>query len=240
MRILNVGTKFFNAYLLALPDGYCLIDCGAKKDYRHFRDNLLELRIRLDEIKYVIITHAHADHVGFLKQLIDDASPTVIFNPKQAMRLEAGKNNMNVFVSTFFGLLGSRYTTTFVDKYQCFPSVKTDTFVPYTAHPLAEYGFSFIPLSGHTDADLAIKVGSDLFCGDICMNVFPATKHCPVWLENKFELMKSWETILSDHEIATIYPAHGKAFDLKELSKDLAYWRDKGVFKLFKTKKNIY
>lgn len=211
-----------------------------KNAYSDFCAEIKKLGVRLEDIKYVVITHAHADHVGFLKELIKDVSPTVIYDPRQKNRLEAGKNNMDVYISSFVGLIGSKYTTAFVDKYQCFPAVNTDSFVSYETDPLSKYGISFIPLGGHTNGDLAVKAGSDLFCGDICMNVYPSVKHCPVWLENKFNLLKSWDTILSNREIATVYPSHGKFFDVKELVKDREYWRDKGVFKLFKTKKNIY
>lgn len=238
MRVLNAGSKFFNRYLIVLPDGYCLIDTGYKWEYKSFCDSLKKLGVRKEEIKYVVLTHAHADHAGFLRELLKDVRPTVVFHPGQTVRLEAGKNNLDVYVSSFVTLIGSWYTAAFVDKYQCFPSVKTDSFVPYTENPLAAYGVELIPLSGHTDSDLAVKAGSNLFCGDICANVFPSSKRFPMWLENKYALLKSWEAILSDHEIATVYPAHGKPFDVKELVKDMEYWRGKGVFKLFKKKKN--
>lgn len=238
MKILNVGTRTVNRYLLVLPNGYCLIDTGYKWEYDKFLSSLKSFGVKKEDIKYVVITHAHSEHVGFLRQLIRDVKPTVIFHPGQKNRLEAGKNNTDVYVST----LGSYFTvllqSTFVDKYQCFPSVKTASFVSYEDNPLADYGIEFIPLKGHTDADLAVKAGSDLFCGDICASIDPTSKRFPMRLENKFELIKSWEKLVSDREIATIYPGHGKPFDAKELKTNLEYWRSKGVFKLYKKKKN--
>lgn len=238
MQVLNAGSRYFNRYLLVLSDGYCLIDTGYKWEYPKFCEKLQKLGVRKEEIKYVVLTHAHSDHVGFLKEMLADISPKVIFHPAQKARLEAGKNNIDVYVSNFPSLIGTWGSLTFVDKTQCFPAIKTESFIPYEQNPLTEYGIEFIPLAGHTDADLAIKVGSMLFCGDICMNAFPASAHFPLWLENKYVLLENWEKILSLPDVATVYPSHGKPFDVKELRKDIEVWRTKGVFKLFKKKKN--
>lgn len=239
MNVLNINkNSYFNRYALELPCGLCLIDTGYKWEYKKFLELLTKNGKKKEDIKYVVVTHAHADHVGFLKELINDVHPTVIYRPEQRARLEAGKNDLNTYVSTFIGLMSSKVTATFVDKYQCFPAVKCDKFVPYTENPLAEYGVEFLALDGHTDADLAVKVGSNLYCGDIFMNGFPSSHKFPLWVLNKFRLVSSWETVLKKKEIATVYPCHGKPFDLVEIHKDIEYWRDKGVFKLFKSKKN--
>lgn len=239
MNFYNVNkNSFFNRYILDLPCGLCLLDTGYKWEYAEFLSLLKAKSLKKEDIKYVIVTHAHADHVGFLKKLIADVKPTVIYHPGQKKRLEAGKNDLNTYVSTFIALISSKITTAFVDKYQCFPAVKCDDFVPYYENPLASYGVEFLPLSGHTDADLAVKYGGNLFCGDIFMNCFPASHRFPLWVLNKFRLVTSWEEILTHKEIATVYPSHGKPFDLVSINKDVEYWKTKGVFKLFNSKKN--
>lgn len=225
-----------NHYLLDLPCGYCLIDTGYKWEYSAFLSRLASHGIRKEKIKYVVVTHAHAGHAGFLKQLISDVHPVVIYHPDQKKRLEAGKNDLDTYVSTFIALIFSKATTAFVDKYHCFPAVKCDDFVPYFDNPLSQYGVELLPLSGHTDADLAVKYGSNLFCGDIFSNAPASSRHFPFWVLNKFRLVTSWEHILADKEIATIYPSHGKPFDISLVKKDVEYWRAKGVFKLFKSK----
>jgi len=239
MNVLNAGkNSYFNRYLLDLPCGLCLIDGGYKWEYDDFIEKLNKLGRKKEEIKFVIITHAHSDHVGFLKRLIETVQPTVIYHPGQKARLEAGKNDLDTYISTFIALIGSKITATFVDKYQCFPAVKCDKFIPYYNNPLADYGVEFIALAGHTDADLAVKFGSGLYCGDLFMNCTPALHKFPLWVKNKFVLVSSWEEILKHKEIAVVYPSHGKPFNLAETKKDLEYWRDKGVFKLFKSKTN--
>ena len=238
MKIINCGTYTINRFMLALPEGYVLIDTGYKWEYPAFCKALEKNGIKKEEIKYVIITHAHADHAGFLKEMLEEISPVVIYNPLQKPRLEAGKNNCEVFVPGLMIQITSKISAAMVDKMQCYPSLNTENFVSYEENPLAEFGIEFIPLNGHTEGDLAVKVGSDLFCGDVCMSSLKSTHHFPLWLEDKFALLRSWETILEQKEVATIYPGHGKPFDIKLLVKDLEYWRDKGVMPLNSRNKN--
>ncbi|MBR1747443.1 MAG: MBL fold metallo-hydrolase [Clostridia bacterium] len=241
MKINNVGSKLVNRYLLELPDGgYCLIDTGYKWEYEAFSSAMQKIGAEISKIRFVVLTHAHADHAGFLKELLSVVPATVIYHPDQAPRLHAGKNDCNVYVSTFPILLTSKVATVseFVDKTQCYPSLDTTNFVPYTENPLADYGVEFFPLVGHTAADLCLKVGSDFFCGDVFNNAFYASHRFPTWIEDKFALIRSWEQVVSIKDIVTVYPGHGKPFPASKIAKDLAYWKDKGVFPLQKKKKN--
>ena len=241
MKILNAGTKYISRFLLEYAEKeYLLIDTGYKWEYAAFLKKLAELGVKKEEIKYVAITHAHADHVGFLKEMMADVDIKVIYHPDQGPRLRAGKNDCNVFISNFPVLLSSKIVTMspFIEKSQCYPSLDTSTFISYEDNPLADYGIEFIPLRGHTAADLCIKVGSDFFCGDVFGNAIFSTHRFPTWIEDKFALIRSWEQVLEIKDIATIYPGHGKPFSSKVLPKDLEYWKDKGVFTFQKKRRN--
>lgn len=242
MEILNLGPNgFLNNFLVKIPGaGNCLVDTGYKWNYPKFLKALEANGVELKDIKYLVITHAHADHVGFAKEFLKDNPCKVVFNPKAGVRLEAGKNNTETYVATFGGLVVSRAEAAFIDKYFCFPAVNTENFIPADVQPLAKEGVTFICLAGHTDADLVMKIGDALFCGDICSNAYPGYRCAPAWMENKFELVKSWQTILSDPEIKTVYPGHGKPFEINKLRKNLDFWHSRGVFKLFKRKNNQF
>ena len=57
---------FVNIYLIEDDDGYIMIDCGVNGD-EYFEDlkmNLNNLNIQLSDIKLLIGTHLHSDHVG--------------------------------------------------------------------------------------------------------------------------------------------------------------------------------
>lgn len=237
MKIINVGDKITNSYIIPLGDDYLLIDTGGKSGYAKFLERLKDANIPLEKIKYVFITHIHADHTGFLREFVTNTNATLIYNDKGKARLEAGKNNLNVYVSSLTNLFASYISIAFVDKTQCFPSVKTDNYINYASQPLKEFGVEFIELNGHTSSDVGLKIGSDFFCGDVCMNGIASNRRFPSWCENKFQLIKSWETIINNKEITTIYPGHGKPFAKSDLEKYLPYWKEHGVIALFRKKR---
>jgi len=234
MTVLNLGVGVTNNYLIPVGEDYLLIDTGYKNEYGKFLTALKKAGIPLEKIKYLVLTHAHADHAGFAKALLNDTNATLIYNEKAKARLEAGKNNMDVYVSSFTNLMLSKLSVTFVHKTQVYPAVFYDKVLSPKTQALSDFGIEFMELAGHTDADLAVKYNGRLFIGDIAMSRFPASRRFPMWLENKFELLKSWDKILQTEGVDELYPGHGKPFPKSDLAKKAEFWRDKGVLKLFK------
>lgn len=74
-HILMIKVKFLGAcgtvtgskYLLSIYDKKYLIDCGLFQGDKKIKEkNWKELNFNLDEVKGIILTHAHIDHTGFL------------------------------------------------------------------------------------------------------------------------------------------------------------------------------
>ena len=59
-----VGLRWVAAYLIKINDGYILIDTLHPPFVGHLIDNLALLNVDPSEIKYVLMTHGHFDHVG--------------------------------------------------------------------------------------------------------------------------------------------------------------------------------
>lgn len=236
MKIINVGSKMVNSYLVPVGENFLLVDTGGKNSFAKFTERLNGINIGLDKIKYVFLTHAHSDHAGFLRELLEKTNAVLIYNEKAKPRLEAGKNNMRVYVSSFTNLISSYISTAFLEKTQYFPSVNTNNYINCISQPLNEFNLEFVELGGHTAGDAGLKYNGNFFCGDVCMNGIGSVKYFPCWCENKFELIKSWEKIIEDKDIITIYPGHGKPFPKKELINAIEYWRNRGVMNLFKRK----
>lgn len=55
---------FVNMYLLAAPDGLTLIDTGLPGGERTLLDGLARLGREPGEVRHVVLTHAHPDHIG--------------------------------------------------------------------------------------------------------------------------------------------------------------------------------
>jgi len=62
-----------NGYLLALSDGYCLVDCGTSMDPGWAAlEHALELAgARPEEVNVLVCTHLHADHAGLAATVVE-------------------------------------------------------------------------------------------------------------------------------------------------------------------------
>ena len=62
-----------NAYLLALDDGYCLVDCGTSLEpgWEALERGLDLAGAGLDDVRTLVCTHMHADHAGLASALIE-------------------------------------------------------------------------------------------------------------------------------------------------------------------------
>ena len=70
MEIINLGNSAVNNFILPISNGYMLIDTGYENGYKIFRKNILKYNIKLENIIYIFLTHAHDDHAGFLNKIL--------------------------------------------------------------------------------------------------------------------------------------------------------------------------
>jgi glyoxylase-like metal-dependent hydrolase (beta-lactamase superfamily II) len=104
MRIIpiSVPTPFYvgpvNVYLVA-EEPLTLIDTGpkTKEAVEALREGLRRARVRVSDIRRIVLTHAHEDHCGLAKQLRDEAKDAQVFvhgweTGHRAGRLEYGEN----------------------------------------------------------------------------------------------------------------------------------------------------
>lgn len=229
-KAINLGNSYMNVYLLPIPDGYVLLDTGYFFNYKGFIRQAKKKKIDLNSIRYLVITHVHADHVGFAQKLLQETNAKLILVQEDKERALRGKNVEDVFISRRDYWLLSKCSVALSHYTQEFPPVTAESIDPLT-QPLAEYGMTFSLLHGHTSNDLCLRIGDDLYCGDICMSGAGAANHSPMWIENNDLLVQSWEEILASG-VKTIYPAHGKPFTTQTLAACLEKQRGRKVYKL--------
>lgn len=70
--VLRMGTRFVNWYLVADPDGVTVVDAAVPRYVDQLDAGLRELGRTRPDVKAVVLTHAHADHVGFAERLRTD------------------------------------------------------------------------------------------------------------------------------------------------------------------------
>jgi glyoxylase-like metal-dependent hydrolase (beta-lactamase superfamily II) len=81
---ISVPTPFYvgpvNVYLIA-EEPLTLIDTGPKtrEAIEALREGLRKARVRVSDIRRIVLTHAHEDHCGLAKQLRDEAKDAEVF-----------------------------------------------------------------------------------------------------------------------------------------------------------------
>ncbi|VDN47107.1 conserved membrane protein of unknown function [Petrocella atlantisensis] len=225
-RIINLGNRINNLYLIEILDGYLLVDTGYREQYDDFCKKLDKHQIRLNEITYVFLTHAHDDHAGFLNQILEATKAKVILHPEAVSRLQSGQNS-------FEGGCSSKLAWSFCKimkwfgkgdhKYQ--PVNAFDRYLIVNQENKQQIetllGAEIIELPGHTEDSIGLLYNNHvLFSGDATMNGFPSRHHVIIWIENLIDYKNTWEK-MAKLDYSKIYPSHGSPFRKKQLLKNI-------------------
>ena len=240
MKIINIGNKAVNNYLVQLPDGWLAIDTGYPNGYKKFKNKLNKSGIDEKDIKYIFITHAHDDHVGFLNELIDNTDAQIIMHNETPERLLVGHNK-------YKGGCSNKLAKFFVNNMGWFgkgehsfpPVIIPERTLIWDGNKQffkeKGYNMEIISLPGHTGDHIGLLIGDNLFCGDAAMNGFPSIKRNIIWIEDLESYKSSWE-IMINSRANTIYPSHGKPFPKSDL---IRFRKNLDSIKLYRTKLSL-
>jgi glyoxylase-like metal-dependent hydrolase (beta-lactamase superfamily II) len=83
-----------NIYLVPLDDGYLLIDCGMETDasFAAVESGLSQLGIEWRDIKQILLTHMHPDHMGLSAKLLELTGAELLMHQREARQLAAVNN----------------------------------------------------------------------------------------------------------------------------------------------------
>ena len=226
MKIYNVGSRVMNTYLYRIKEGYVMIDTGYKNSYKKCTSSMKREGISWDDIKYIFLTHAHDDHAGFLKEVLDK-HPNIacIISDKAFSVLAKGQNSFEGGCSSRLAVFFCYIMKLWGNGEHLFPAIGEtykNRFIEITKDNVAGIekllSGRILVTPGHTTDSISLKVKNRIFCGDAAMNGLPSLHRITIWVENKKEFENSWQ-ILLDENVTYIYPAHGKRFKSSDLSK---------------------
>lgn len=92
-NIYSVGTKGIGVYLITTPEGHILLDGATEKGAAVVEDNIRALGFGLSDVKYIIESHAHFDHVGGLAQIKADTGASFVASQADRKALESGSHD---------------------------------------------------------------------------------------------------------------------------------------------------
>lgn len=88
-----VGTCGISVVLIATPQGHVLIDSAPEKAAAAVRQNILSLGVRLGDIKTILLTHEHHDHMGGVASMQKATGAKVLSRSNVVDVLKTGKND---------------------------------------------------------------------------------------------------------------------------------------------------
>lgn len=224
MKVINLGTRVVNNYIVPVGDKYLLVDTGYENGFTHFCKRLYYHKIDLKDISYIFLTHAHDDHAGFLNELLHHTSAKVILHPRAIERLRCGQNSFNGGCSTKTAWLFCKAMSLAGKGQHRFPPLERifeERYILFGSEAakrvMEELSGRFIETPGHTFCSISLLLDSGmLFCGDAAMNGFPSSKRTSIWIEDGNSYYCSWKTMFALHP-KIIFPGHGKPFSPNDL-----------------------
>jgi metallo-beta-lactamase class B len=89
-NIYYVGASDVTSFLIATPQGHILIDAGFEETVPQIRANVAKLGFKMEDIKILLINHAHYDHCGGAEEIKKSTNARLYASPPDASLLEDG------------------------------------------------------------------------------------------------------------------------------------------------------
>ncbi len=92
-NVVRCGTWIVNWYLVADDDGVTVIDAAVPKYRPQLEPGLAELGRTTGDVKAIVLTHCHNDHIGFAEQLRTELSVPVYIHETDAGPATTGESS---------------------------------------------------------------------------------------------------------------------------------------------------
>lgn len=210
-----------NTYLVRGKTGWLLVDTGIRgKEHQFFR-HLEQLGIEPEQIRLIVITHGHFDHVGALGAIKARCGCPAAVHRLDAPLLVSGRIEIPpgiTAVGRLFSRIGRKHPVLMSRLYR-FEAVEPEISVT-TEMNLTEIGFPvrLIPTPGHTAGSLTVLArDGKAFVGDLAFNVLRGMGgYLPPFGDDAETIRDSLRRI-RESGARKIYPAHGFPFAANRL-----------------------
>ena len=169
-RILLLGKKESNVYLLKAEDEYALIGGGMIHIAPHVIEQLIRFRIDETLIKRIIILHAHFDHCGlvpFLKRRWPWARVTASSRANDLLSTPAVINTIKSMNQGIFAMFGDEKKSKEMD-FECTEINVEDIVKEGDILPCGNLSIEILEVPGHSSCSIAAYVPEDkaMFASD--------------------------------------------------------------------------
>jgi glyoxylase-like metal-dependent hydrolase (beta-lactamase superfamily II) len=218
--------KIANIFLLVNKGELTLIDAGNKQELENIRGMVDAAGHSLDELKRIVLTHCHVDHVGSLAALRQATSAQVLAHENEAPFI----TQESPLPGPRSGIL-ARLLHTFVEPLSRPDPCSVDQRLKH-GDVIEGTGLTVIHVPGHSPGSICLYHSETrvLFTGDALINMFgkmrgPIKPFCWDVREAHRSLAK-----LAELDVQTIYFSHGETIQeaANEKIRSLAETLNKG------------
>ncbi len=200
-----------------------MIDGGMPNKFRVFRRRLKRLYVRPEDIKLIILTHSHFDHVGSAKAISEFTGAKIVIHESERSFLENGKFVKIKGVNTW-GKISLAILSPFFNRISS-SKINADIVVNEKEYPLYDYGIDgkILHTPGHTLGSMSVLLDTgEAFVGCLAHNGFPfrIKPGLPIYAQDKKMLKESWR-LLIEKGAKIVFPGHGKPFPVEVIRKKL-------------------
>lgn len=211
--ITAIPLGFDTCYVLR-GDGVIAIDAGQPGKGHRFARGLARASIAPSDVRLVVLTHGHWDHVGSASELQALTGARIAMHEADRACLEQSLTPLPSGV-TPWGKVFIAVHRLFLPLIKI-PPATVDLVLGDGVFPLEDYGIPgrILHTPGHSPGSVSVLLDSgEAFVGDLAMNKLPLrwTPGLPIFAEDTDAVAESWRKLL-DAGAETVYPAHGKPF----------------------------
>jgi len=205
-------------------DGVIVIDGGDPHRLKNFKKGIAEASISPEEVRLILLTHGHWDHIGSTQDIKDFTGARTLIHKSDVHFLEDDKTSQPPGLTSWgkilIGLM--KLASPFIKP----PTFEVDIVVGDEDISLAEYGVpgKVIHTPGHSWGSVSVLLeGGEVFVGDLAMNTFPMrlSPGLPIFGDDIQLVKESWRKLLA-LGAKTVYPAHGKPFSADVMREAIA------------------
>ena len=224
LKIVPISAGVGHVYLIITDAGFFLVDAGTKGYESKIIKAITSRGLRLENLKFIFLTHAHYDHVGGAHLLKKETGAKIIVHEQEADNLRKGYTKVPNGTDAFFKILsflGKRMSKI----YSHFKAVEPNIIFK-DGYDLSAFEIlgKIIHTPGHTSGSSTLIIDKNAFAGDSIFNML--NRIYPPFANNEETLLKSWNKLL-DQNVDWYYPAHGKRLKKEEIRKEFKKQTDR-------------
>jgi glyoxylase-like metal-dependent hydrolase (beta-lactamase superfamily II) len=194
-RIPTTVGDLINSYALVDADGtVTLVDAGLRRGYRRIQAGLDSIGVKPGDVRRVVVTHAHRDHVGGLAKMVAGTGADVAAHEREAPYLRDGRAPR-----TARGRGGRVPVATVAEQ-----------FLDGTVLPVAG-GLRVVHTPGHTPGHVSLLhlPTGVLITGDALFNI-RGIRYSMAWACTDPELSRKSADVLGDLDFDLVAFMHGE------------------------------